>query len=509
MTPRRLSGSTTNEPEGQGVCPPLSRAPAQGGLFSQARHLHRLAGGSLGSVAGSLWFPVVVAATLVAVAWPIGPLGDDWGTTKPIFTCDTAAFTSGPFFRPFEQTTRCMTGWLLFLYPLLPRLVALAGHLVSALVLARLLQRGRNNRAQTSFMVGAWLFFPGTLAGALSLDGATQTWSTAWGLLATLQFERKSRFWLASAALAAFSKESGVCWFVAAPMMASAIALQPGESATDWARRWRAELTRGVLFGLCGLAAYFAIRTLAVGPIHAGHESERYSLALGPVRILRNIAQLLPAGVVPFDTVAWFADPKAPGLALSTLALSLPLLLVLAFRLAERGLFSTALRGLALLLVAGPHLLMGHVSEMYDHPVSAAALLLLATLLAGEFRFRTMVVGAWLLASVVASGHKVLAMGASAREAERLGREFFRLSPSAPEQVCTIGANQPQSYSVFAEGPGLASGWGAAALPFWGFPGTRFVQVDSPSLCPSGALVLRIDAGSLHILSYGSASQRP
>src|SRR5262245_40607399 len=130
---------------------------------------------------------------LCVAALSNGPLGDDWFTTRPLLHPSLTDLLPTTFFRPLEQLSRMATGVHLALYPGLPRALVLLGHVGSAFALRRLLGVFGIEPYAAALLAAAWLWFPGTAGAALSLDGATQTWSTCWGLVSVILLARRSR----------------------------------------------------------------------------------------------------------------------------------------------------------------------------------------------------------------------------------------------------------------------------------------------------------------------------
>jgi len=427
------------------------------------------------------WLVLLVsAAPLCLAASTIGPLGDDWFTTRPILDPSLADLRPGRFFRPLEQLSRMATGQHLALYPGLPRALVLCGHVVSALALRSLLTTFGARSWPATACAAAWLWFPGAMGGALSLDGATQTWSTAWGLLSVILLARGSLTWLLAAALASIAKESGVCWFLLSPWLAFI--------------RTEELPQRELLLGSLGLVAYLVLRLGLGWQLELAARGDRYALGLDPVRLIRNAAQLAIAGSLPLDTVSWLSPRASRFGGVVTLLASLPATW-LVLRQLPRASVRQGWRWLcAFMLVMGPHLVLGHVSELYAHPLSALVVLVLRPALLRDFEgpWTRSAAVLWLSASLLATGHKLVTMRASAETAAAVGRQLAVLSPRAPSSLCVVHAPEAAYYSVFDLGPVIASGFGRAALRHWGFREVHFFSAGSSGECPPAELTVRL-----------------
>jgi hypothetical protein len=432
--------------------------------------------------------PILAWALMSLPAFLVQPSGDDWSTSSPLYALQWGAVRPQIMWRPFEPLLRWLVGLAPgVLYPSAPHALAIAGHAMSGWFAYRLLREARVSSRSASLATAVALILPGAGAAAWSVDSAIQTWSSGCGLWAVflLMTSRQRRWpaaWLAPAFLSMMWKESGTAWPVAAPLLAALLG--------SWTRPmdWRQTL-RALGLGLGLLACYLVLRTTLAQASGLGAVAGRYSLSLSPLVLGKNLGQLGVVALLPVDTVALLGQPKNLGLAVVTALLGVPMLVLGASAWARlvtvpRAFLETAV----MLLVAGPHLVLGHVSEMYAHPLILTATLVFTPALCQPSGRRSLLVAAVLctfLGSLVSDVHKLAVMIATGHGAHHVGLAIAAEHPQPPRLMCAVQpATVQPGYSVFQMSAGLASGWGASALQAWGWPSqTGFVQANSALDC--------------------------
>lgn len=446
---------------------------------------------------------VLALAAMSVPAFFVHPAGDDWGTIRPRSTPFEFGFLQGGiFFRPPHQLLLGLGATLPSAYEALLHAATVLGHWVSAAFLFVLALRYVRREVALAAAV-LFALHPGAAAAVWSLDSATQTWSTAFGLAAVWMSSRAGRLawlWPVCALLAALCKESGVAWFV---VVLAWWALREHLLGDVQRRERRARTSALAVVGGVGLCVYAGLRLLSTAEAGLGAEQGRYSLQLDGLTWSWHLAQLLGASLTSVDTVALFGEPRIlVWVVLSTL-LSMPLLGLLVLALYRRGVVAAMMAFGVLGLVALPHLPIQHVSEMYVHPIVAMAVLVGSLALAertpsatasnpltpfgtDETLFRVCLALAF-FGVVGVSAHKASRMIATGNGARAVGRQVASAFHGArPEALCAVPhpASVKRGYSAFDLPRGRASGWGAAVLAEWQWRAPkRFVLAADAASC--------------------------
>jgi hypothetical protein len=447
--------------------------------------------GENGSPPASRWvlgIPVLAWSLMALPAFFVLPSGDDWSTSSPLFSLDWDSLRPSLFWRPFEPVVRWLTGLAgAMFYPGAQHVLVVAGHAITGWFAYQILREAKTSQRMAALATALFLTMPGAGAAVWSVDSAIQTWSTGCGLWSVLLLTRRRQMrwpvaWLAPALLSMLWKESGTAWAIAAPCLAALVG--SWTQLPDW-RRIAHALTLGI--GL--LTCYLAARSYLSHSVQIGVGTGRYSLSLSPLAIGRNFGMLATAALSPIDTVALLGNPRHLGLAVMTAASGLPLLaLCFWVFVTTLGAARMVLAMASLLSIAGPHILLAHVSEMYAHPLMAGALLVLVPALgpAGIGR-RALWAGAGcaLFGTLLSDAHKLTEMIETGYSAREVGHGLAAEHPQAPFRLCAVPAVTFQaSYSVFQMAPGPASGWGASARQAWGWSSrTAYLQRSSTAEC--------------------------
>jgi len=436
----------------------------------------------------SIRIPVLAWVLMSLPAFFVLPAGDDWRTSSPLFALEWNALRPNMLWRPFEPVVRRLIGFAAtMVYPSALHALVIVGHAMTGFFVYRLLREARTTAWAAGIATALVLIFPGAGAAVWSVDSAVQTWSTGCGLwsvflLATRRQHRWPLAWLAPAFLSMVWKESGTAWPIAAPCLVALIGswTQP----LEWRRTCRA-LTLGI--GL--LACYLLIRTSLAQTGGIGAAAGRYSLSLSPVVLGRNFGMLGAVALLPIDTLALLGSPRNLGLAATTAAAGIPLLLLCVWAcIRTLGVARIFLATASLVVIAVPHLVLEHVSEMYAHPlIAGAALVFLPALCAFGIGRRVVTAGAAcaFLGALLSDAHKLTAMIEAGHSASDVGIRIVAEHAQAPRIICAVPAvNFPAGYSVFQISPGPASGWGASAQQAWGWsPRTEYLRLKSIEEC--------------------------
>ncbi len=446
------------------------------------------------------------SAMAVPAFWVL-PAIDDFGAVQPIFHFSWHILLPGAEigFRwlPFRNLLRLLTGEFPQYNLAIHHLTVILGHGLSAALVYYLAKRMGATVKVAAWACVIFLVTPAVAAAVWSLDSAIQTMSTAFGLAATAVYLLPKRRvaiagWLALSAISVLWKESGIAWFLATPALGAMIRIHDlnsgGGSKTDAGRRIWKNMGLAWCYGILGIAIYFAVRFGLTHSLALGAKHGRYDLAIDPLIWARNLVMLLGVSTTTTDTLALFGHPSRIGLAVVSTVLGLPLLGITIYRVVKEWPIATwILAFVAVGLVAGPHLLLGHVSEMYAHPVVATLVIILAPLFNGfherHSALLAVALGTFLMASVGVDFHKWRGIERTGMDARLVGERIAAQTIGArPKFVCTVinwKRRQIKGYSVFEFPAGPAATGGRAVWPLWGWKTpARIVVVSNRRDCP-------------------------
>ena len=481
-------------------------------------------------------FFLIVVASVSGAAFLLPSAVDDFWTTRPLFSLGfNDLLVHGPLWRPFETLYLRSLGTFAELHDVYAHTVTLVGHFLSVWMLLVLLRNYTALSERTRLLlVLAFACHPGAIMAVWSLDSAVQTYSTFWGLAALLAYLRGSRFtFLIFALFAVLSKESGASWFVLPPFIAALRdelkfdeALK-AESVIDRAaqRTLWTKLFVDVMLGLLVFGGYWLLRQSLTAPDAFVAMDGSYQLAFtSPSQWLKNFASLGGVAATTIDTVAVFAEPRSPFLAGFTLALSLPALFSLSalfLALPRTALFFVLA---VFVVVAGPHLPMGQVSEMYAYPLVAVLALVAgiatdhhwrrrekSSVVSGFLRRAPWIIGICFLGMFITDVHK----GLAAFETGDIAKDVALAASTAlggtpPETLCVLEQETSGGYSGWKQGPIQASAFGLSVetTTAWRLP-KIFSLVSKPEKCHFEVLLEVLPDGKVvvHRSPFGQNAQ--
>lgn len=419
---------------------------------------------------------LVLCWLLVSVpAFWVYPALDNWSSSRPMAQFSWDILLPRLFWRPLEMSNLALVSVFPALYPWYLHLLAVVGHGLSGVVVRYLARRAGAEPRSAAWATALFLVSPAVGAAVWNIHGVTQTWSTALGLLSVWAYVtfvggRAGAVWVGFAALSALWKESGLAFFLAAPILAELLRLTVPQREAE-PEPHMSRLTSGLLKGLAGIAIYMLLRRALAPGASLGLPRGPYALHVDPLLWGRNLVMLLGVSLTTVDTIALFGFPRRPLWALVSVIAGLPLAAVLGLSLRRTwSLERWRLAVLSVLAVSGVYLPMGHVSEKYAHSIVAVLAILLAV---GALRIpRSSSIPAlalFLLAAAAVDAHKLTEMILTGRGAEEVAGRIASQTSTPPVNVCivAVGQEKAQVYAVFQGNPGPASGWGIAVLPHW------------------------------------------
>ena len=355
------------------------------------------------------------------------------------------------------------------MYNDLCHLVAIIGHIGSAYILNRLLALFTKNNDAVTFGTIYFCISPAVAASVWSIDSAVQTMSTLfglaaiWSLVTVAPFKREI---IASGCIlvSVLWKESGISWFLAAPLLTIAINRKRIGEKT---RSIKKTEIQWIIGGIVGIVLYLTIRSiLSINNGNIGLTEGRYSLHVSPLIWIKNAVMLLGVTITTIDTVSLFGD-KSIVIAALTFMGGAPLLYITGKNISIRKNYNF-LCALVTITVMGPHLFMGHVSEMYAHPILCSIILCIFVCLELppyiSLKYK-IILGVGLMTCIVVSTHKYIEMYETGKRANTVAENIlntYKKTDRIPDWVCTIYENKTEkkSYSVFRADYQKASAWG-------------------------------------------------
>ena len=429
-------------------------------------------------------------------AFFILPSGDDWSTSQPIYVFTLDLLRPHTFWRPFEELLLVVVGWNAAWHPGLLHLAAILGHAASTLLIFWIAKIVTGSSKKSVVAAVLFAVFPSNAAAVWSVDSAIQTFSTSFGLLALyilVSYRSLSSVLLAGACclVAALWKESGIAWLVAAPAFAAVVKdLKFANSSFPVYRNLLFQLVVALLL----LAIYFFLRGVLALDHAFGPGSGRYALQMNPWLWLESSIMLLGIAITATDTIALFKDENYIVAALSFL-ITIPLLIWLLLTARGSSKKHLSLIALALAALLSPHVVIGQVSEMYAHPVTAGAIvstLLIINTKPVDNKLVPVIVSLTIVLASFVSAHKWFEMHETGLRAAAVANriEAHYEVGGFPGVVCTIQdkTNSGRPYSVLYMDAPIASGYGRSVLPRsgWELP-YQISRAPDVVSCPKNA----------------------
>lgn len=308
------------------------------------------------------------------------------------------------------------------------------------------------------------LLSPAGMATLFSIDAINQAGAAFFGLLSIYAYLRYAvgrwyLYWLLSAVVAVFFKESGIAYFVVAPLFAFAMSKPGWKSLVGWesVKRWGIP----VLYGMLLAGIYFGVRlALSDGRMPFNENgSSSYAMHLSVVNILKNMGLLLGSVSTTLDTIALFCTPRNPAIVILSFLCGIPLLLLilryLVWALRRNDfILKYLVLAVAIFCVAAPHLLIHHCGEMHAYSILPLCAIV-AALLFADFgvggKYIGLSLSLYFLAAVGVDFHKYACMYRSSMLGEIIAEQIDRKSENTPANVLLLEVEDIDSkgYSVF------------------------------------------------------------
>lgn len=444
---------------------------------------------------------------LIAICM-LEPTFDDW----TYFTTPYYDFTSNitdrliprySYWRPFD----CLFGLLLTidhrLFPLLNHIAVFAAHIMSALMvykLSRMLSLGR----ESSWVATLFFFFsPAMLGTVLGIDSLNQAYSHLWGMLAIHTYLRgRHSLWILCSLLSLFCKENGIAFFFIPIII-------------KWAVNREENILiplRNLCVSLAVIGIYFLFRVILESNVVYINEEYFDSPAM---RIASNMIRFVSLSLIPMDyvSVATAATLNYP-LALITLALSMPFMIMLAVkgrRILLSPLFVTLI--VSALVAAAPHIAT-LFTTMHAYAGLGFIAIAIGMLWQSAYKketadkdgtdyksiFRNPYMIAFLLSCLIIDVHHWYCSYESGMQGKRMAEKVLKTIQPKPK-LCVLYIDTNESkYSSFCVIPYDAFGWGKAVRHYG--DGVNPAYIDNYTFQPNDTTAIHHYVDSIRTEGY-------
>lgn len=418
----------------------------------------------------------VISVLLLTASIYVLPNNDDWF----IFRKFGKTFSENwpeifnsyqSYWRPVENLFSFIVVAFPLSFPYLNHVVVIVFHLLSALVLSKLSGVFIKNNNLKDLITIAFILNPMSMASVFSIDATAQVLATFSGLAATLIFFKYKGFfryfiWILLTLLATFSKETGIVWFVATPLLyfLNQLVNNPGGKIS-----LNRELIFNLIMGAFVVLCYFIARySFYPESFVIAQTNSPDSYVLTPDVFVKNILILFFAPIFSIDTTAIIYD-KNILLSLITILLNLPWIYVL-FRLIRNYLQNKThflVLGLMLIIVvvASSPSLLTRAGELSPHPVIPLLTLFLGIILAEfkeKLRFSKITLVLFFISLMIVDIHKYILIYQAGKVGNDIAIELKEKTKVNPENVLLLivdnyselkhGAFHPVAGRSFHEG---------------------------------------------------------
>ena len=404
---------------------------------------------------------LIIAVCLPFILWGvcgIGPTFDDYTSLQStwfIQISDPGYMFPDAYRRPFDFLLGCVLGWFPAVFPVLNHILILLGHTLSTFLVFHICSRLKFSSAATNIATLFFFFSPATLGATLACDGFNQTYAQLWGLLALLLYLKGCRQWkwLLCVVMAALSKENGLAWAVVPPIVAYAFQLID-----------RRQALRHIGYGLLVALAYFMV----FGTIYlTGIAGLEYSNEYTEVTLLshaKDFIQLMAYTWVPADYMSIVYQPtRSLPLAVTTLLLLLPFLLLLTSKWRLLKTRQLLLLIVCFLILVSPHLVTV-VSIMHNYAALSMAALIMAFIISHIAHKKILAIffALFLVAAVFTDIHHYKAARQSGRLSQHMALLAISKADHPLQRALCINIDNPDEphYSNFCVRPVDAFAWG-------------------------------------------------
>lgn len=404
---------------------------------------------------------LIIAMCLPFILWGvcgIGPTFDDYTSLQStwfIQISDPGYMFPDAYRRPFDFLLGCLVGWFPTLFPVLNHVLIILGHTISALLVFSICKRLKFTSTAINIATLFFFFSPATLGATLACDGFNQTYAQLWGLLALHFYLKGCRpwQWIICIAMAALSKENGLAWAVVPPIVTYTFQMVS-----------RRQAFRHIGYGLLIALTYF----LVYGIIYfTGIVDIEYSEEYAEATLLghaKDFIQLMAYTWLPADYMSIvFLPTRNIAIAVVTVLLSLPFLLLLTSKWKLLKTRQLLLLIICFLILVSPHLVTV-VSIMHNYAALSMAALIIAFVVS-HIDNKTIVTATFAFFLAAALFTDIRHYNA-ARQSGLLSKRMALLAISHSEKplqrafcINIDNADEPH-YSNFCVRPVDAFGWG-------------------------------------------------
>lgn len=403
----------------------------------------------------------IIAVCLPFILWgvcTIGPTFDDYTTLQStwfIQISDPGYMFPDAYRRPFDFLLGCVVGWMPSLFPVLNHMLIILGHTFSAFLVFSICKRLKFSSVATHIATLFFFFSPATLGATLACDGFNQTYAQLWGLTALLLYLKGCQpwQWIVCIVLAALSKENGLAWAVIPPIIGYAFQLVS-----------RRQALRHLVYGLLVAFAYFLVFGLIYVTGITGIEYDEEYTNATLLSHAKDFVQLMAYTWLPADYMSIvYAPTRNTAIAIATVVLSLPFLLLLASKWKLLKSRQLLLLIVCFFILVSPHLITV-VSIMHNYAALSIAAVIIGFIVSRLTNKKAVIVSFALFTA--AALFTDIHHGEAARQSGLMSKRMALLAISKAdhplERAFCISIDNPEEprYSNFGVRPVDAFAWG-------------------------------------------------
>lgn len=359
---------------------------------------------------------------------------------------------NGAFWRPIDAAWGILMGKCVGAFPYLNHLMVLLLYAFCVYGLARTLDYCRVGRMTKNLSMGIFLLSPALVATVYSIDSINQVLCTAFGIASVLLYRKQKIVSYLMMILALFSKESGIAWLVATPLLSLVIEEEQQGSVCIDLKKYK-QLVKPYIGSFLIIGGYFVLRLLLRQP-GVMETSGNYAGGLG-LNSLMGLVMLMGVSLTTIDTVALFLERNWI-VVIASVVVSLLFLIVFLrkFICLRRTYWLRLFECLVItMMLTAPHLVMGHPGEMHAFPTLWGVALSVGIVLKNTqwLRWEKNTITIFLICCVLVYLHKGYYMYQAGLFAKQRVESAVANSKTIPHSVCILDCDPPivPEYSVF------------------------------------------------------------
>lgn len=359
---------------------------------------------------------------------------------------------NGAFWRPIDAAWGILMGKCVGAFPYLNHLMVLLLFAFCVYGLSKMLGYCRVGGMSKTLAIGMLLLSPALVATVYSIDSINQVLCTAFGIASVLFYRKHKVVSYLMMILALFSKESGIAWLVATPLLSLVLEEERQDTVCVDLKKYKL-LIKPYIVSLLIIGGYFVLRLLLRQP-EAMEASGNYAGGLG-LNSLMGLGMLMGISLTAVDTVALFLERNWI-VVIASVVVSLAFLLLLLRKIIclKKNNWLRLLECLMItMMLTAPHLVMGHPGEMHAFPTLWGVALSVGVVLKKVqwSKWEKNVIVIFLLCCILVYLHKGYYMYQAGYFAKQRVESAVANTELIPHTVCILDCDPPivPEYSVF------------------------------------------------------------